>query len=287
MNWFTFSILSIFALALAELTQQKILNTSSNLNERFSAVLTFLAQSMFTIPLILFFGLQGEILKVFAPDTLPYFLVVSITGSIGMIFYLRSFKVQNISISTIFVSLSMVVSTILGIIFLNESLYFLKILGLLLILSAIISLNIKNLQLEKNHFYGLLAGLIFGLTYTLDKKVVLDIHPIVYMFWIFLTVAFYGLIFNIRQFIDSAKLAKISDYKSILVSACGYFIYNFSTFTAYTIGGEVGRVDAINNSQVFLIILVEYYIFKQTEGFARKIATAVLAFSGVLILGYL
>ncbi|EFK96195.1 hypothetical protein LDC_1793 [sediment metagenome] len=65
------------------------------------------------------------------------------------------------------------------------------------------------------------------------------------------------------------------------------FLYNFFTFTAYTLGGEVGRVDAINNSQVFLIIMAEYFILKHKDYIFKKLLAAAIAFTGVLVLGFL
>ena len=282
-----FTLLSITALAFAELLQQHLLNADNHFEERTSAVMTFLIQAIFTIPLILFSELRHTFFEVFHPNILPKFLAVALIASFGMIYYLRSFKVKNISISTIFVSLSIVVSTTLGITFLNEGFYFYKLLGIGLILTAIIAINVRNIALEKNHYYGLLAGLLFGTTYTLDKMIVLNIHPINYIFWSFTSVALFGFLLGSKKIINVVKKSKLKDYKPILFSGIGYFIYNFSTFTAYTLGGEVGRVDAINNSQVFLIILGEYFILKQKQGLVRKLLTALVAFAGVLILGYL
>ena len=126
MTWFSFSLLSIVALATAELTQQHLLNKGTHIEERTSAVLTFLVQAIFTIPIIFFTDLKHSFFSVFSSETLPYMLLVSFVASIGMIYYLRSFKVKNISISTIFISLSIVVSTTLGIVFLKEGFYFTK-----------------------------------------------------------------------------------------------------------------------------------------------------------------
>ena len=287
MTWFTFSLLSIIALASAELLQQYLLNADNHFDERTSAVLTFLVQAVFTIPFIVFTDLRYTFFDIFKPHILPKFIGVAIIASFGMIYYLKSFKVKNISISTIFVSLSIVISTSLGIILLNEGLYFYKILGIFLVLGAIVAINIKNINIEKNHYYGLIAGLLFGTTYTLDKLIVLNIHPINYIFWSFTSVAFFGFIISSKKVIHAIQKTKRNEYKPIVYSGIAYFIYNYATFTAYTLGGEVGRIDAINNSQIFLIILVEYFILNQKQGLIRKIITAIIAFSGILILGYL
>lgn len=78
----------------------------------------------------------------------------------------------------------------------------------------------------------------------------------------------------------------MKDYKEIAISGIGYFLFNYFTFRAYILGGEVGRVDAINNSQIFLIILFEFFILRQKTSLRRKLITAAIAFTGVMILGF-
>jgi drug/metabolite transporter (DMT)-like permease len=285
MNWFSLSILSVFALATAELTQQHLLNKDNALNERASAVFTFVGQSILALIILLLTPIRNQIFDIFQNNVVYRVLFVNIIASFGMVFYFRSFKVKNISISTIFVSLSAIISTILGIIFFGESIHILKFLGIALILGAIIALNYKNLELEKNHFYGLLAGCLFGVTFTLDKSLVTQIHPLVYIFWAFFMTAFFGFIFNPRSVINSVANKPWKTFVPVFISGLAYLFYNVFTFFAYRLGGEVGKVDAINNSQIFLIIAFEFLILKHTKSTGRKIVTALIAFTGVLILG--
>jgi drug/metabolite transporter (DMT)-like permease len=58
-----------------------------------------------------------------------------------------------------------------------------------------------------------------------------------------------------------------------------------ATFVAYSQHGEVGRIDAINNSQVFLILLFEFLVLRHTKGFAIRLLAAAIAFTGVYLLG--
>ncbi len=284
MTWFIFSLLSILALATAELTQQHLLNLKNGFNARTSAVLTFLFQSLIAIPFLFIFGLSDQIFSIFNQDIFPRVLLVTFISSIAMILYLKSFKVKNISISVIFISSSIIVSTFLGIIFFSESLDSLKFLGIALVLMAIVVVNYKNVTLEKNHLFGLLAGIIFGVSYVLDKSIVTSVHPFVYIFWSFLMISVWGFIFNSKTVLESIKNKKPTFYGPIMISGIAYFLFNFFTFTAYRFGGEVSRVDAINNSQVFLIILFEFFILKNTEGIMRKIISAILAVMGILLL---
>ncbi len=286
MNWFAFSLLSIGALAVAELTQQHLLNKENGIDERTSTVLTFLVQAVFTLPIILLTDLKYSVFTVFSPDLLPYIIFVTVIATFGIGYYLKSFKVENISISAIFVSFSVVISTTLGIIFLNETAYLYKFIGIALVLLAIISLNAKNITIEKNHYYGLIAGVLFGITYTFDKIIVTDINPVIYVFWAFSLVSLFGFLLYRKTVITTLKKTKFKNYYPIIISGTGYFLYNLFTFNAYVAGGEVGRVDAINNSQIFLIILVEYFVFKHKQSIGRKLMAAGIAFTGVFILGF-
>ncbi len=283
--WFYLSLLSVFALAAAELTQQKLLNTKDAVSARTSAVLTVFFQSLLILPIVIVTSLRNQIFSVFNYSISLNLIAVVFIGAIGIVFYMRSFQVQNISLSTIFVAFSAIVSTSLGIIFFHEGAYPLKFLGILLILVAIIALNFRNTYLEKNHFFGFLAGICFGVTYTLDKSIMIFVPPLVYIFWTFFFVSIVQFLMGPRDVLSSLKDKNLNSYKPILFSSLGYVMYNFLTFTAYNYGGEVGRIDAINNSQVFLIILFEYFILKHTKGMKRKIITAAIAYSGVIILG--
>src|SRR3990167_4682636 len=173
--WFYLAIISVIALAAGELTQQHLLNRKEAFTPRTSAVLTFLFQSLATLPIILFTPLKTEIFSVLKPDILWQVILVTFISSFAMVFYLKSFQVKNISLSAIFISISVVVSTVLGIIIFGESTSFLKFAGIILILAAIVGVNYKNVILEKNHYWGLAAGTLFGLAYVIDKHIVLYI----------------------------------------------------------------------------------------------------------------
>lgn len=285
MLWFYLSIGSAFALALAELSQQNLLNTKNPFTARSSTVLTFLTEAIITIPLLLALGLTKDFFIVFSPQILPRIIFVNLIASIGMVLYLKSFKVKNISLSVILNTVSVVVTTILGILLFSESINTAKILGITFVLASIILLNYKNAQLEKNHLYALIAGIMFGMAYTTDKSIVVNIHPVNYMFWVFFLTALISFFINPKLVVADIKTKEIKAYYAVVVSSLGYFLYNLFTFSSYKVGGEVGKIDAINTTYVFIIILFEYFILKHTKGTKRKLLSALIAFVGVVLLG--
>lgn len=285
MNWFIFSLLSVFTLASAELLQQKLLNGENSFDEKTSSFLTYLVQAVLLLPLILLISPLDNFFDVFGPTTLPWFAFATVIGTVAAFFYLKSLQVENISVSTIFISFSSVVSTMLGIVFLGESLYPMKILGILLVLIAIIFLNITNVKLEKNSFYGIGAGILFGTVFTIDKFIVVETDFMIYLFWVVISVSLTSLFFAFKQIKENLKTKSIDKFKPVILSGLGYLLFNLFTYKAYSLGGEVGRVDAINNSQVFLLVTAEYFILKNTESPIKKFVSAAIAFTGVFILG--
>jgi hypothetical protein len=53
---------------------------------------------------------------------------------------------------------------------------------------------------------------------------------------------------------------------------------------AFRYGAEAGKVDAINNSAIFIIILLEIIVFKNREHLWLKVCLSVLTFLGMLLL---
>ena len=92
----------MLALAAAELTQQQLLNRAARIEPRSSAVFTFWFQTLLDAAYYFLLGFRAEIFPNFTPPILPHFLVVAVIGSVGMILYLQSFKVQSISFSCFF-----------------------------------------------------------------------------------------------------------------------------------------------------------------------------------------
>ncbi len=286
MSWFSLSLFAVFALAAAELTQQHILTKKASVfPPRTSAVLTLLVQSVITIPIIILAGKGAEVIFLLQSPLFPRVLLVNAITSVAMVWYLSSFRVKNISISTIFVSFSAVVATAIGILAFQESTSAFKFIGIACVLGAIIVLNLRNISVERNHLYGLLAGIGFGISNAMDKSLTLMIHPFVYIAVGFTITAFFGFLQKPSEILDAIKKSHRQDYLPIIVSGCGYFIYNIATFFSYRLGGEVGRVDAINNSQVFVILLFEVIVLKQTRGIVRRVLAAIVAFTGVALLG--
>lgn len=278
-------MISVVAVTVADLAQQYLLQTKEPLSERASGVIVLLIQSCLALPLVFLFNAQADLLKLDDPKLLIQFLLVALVGSTAVIFYFKSLKVKNISLSIILAMFSIVITTVLGIILFDESISWLKFAGIILVVIAIIVVQWQNAIFEKNHLFGLLAGLGFGIAYTLDKSIATTVHPLVYLWVGYFLTALGIFLSGPKDVVKSASGKPFKVFWPVIVSGLAYFFHNGSTLLAYNFGGEVGRIDAINNTQVFLIILFEFFILKEKSALAKKLVTAAIAFAGVVILG--
>ena len=86
MNWFSFTAIAVLALAVAELMQQRLLNIKNAFSERASAVLTFIFQSLITIPFLFLFRVEDQLLVIFDVHIFFKILLVAFVSSIVMVF---------------------------------------------------------------------------------------------------------------------------------------------------------------------------------------------------------
>jgi drug/metabolite transporter (DMT)-like permease len=204
----------------------------------------------------------------------------------GGTFFYTSYKGNSPSISIIFGTISVVVSSILGTVFLHDTYTAPRVVGIILILSAIAFLNFnKSEKLNKYNVFAILGGLCFGVAFTLDKSMATTISPFMYLGLMCLGVALVSIVTSYRLINKEVKRLKRLDYRPIIYSGIFGSTFNLLTFFAYRYGANVGIVDAINNTTVFVVIFLEIMILKDRSNLLRKIVSAVVALAGVVLIG--
>lgn len=285
MTWFIFCLLSIFVASIADLSQQRFFKETHSLDDLTSTVVILTVECFLAFPVIWLLGLQDQLKIAFMSSLLIDLILISLLGTAGTIFYFRSLRVKNISVSIILGMFSVVVSTTLGILMFNESTDIFKFLGIFLILVAVTLSQWQNSMFENNHWFGLLAGIIFGILAVINKDVLFTLNPIVYIFCSCLIGVIITFLLRPIKILQCFATNNNSWIIPSIVAGSAYFLYNFLTFLAYTYGGDVGKMDAINNAQIFLIVIFEFFVLKHTDSITRKFITATIAFVGITILG--
>ena len=283
-SWFILTIISIVVLASAEIAQKIALTRKDDISAEANNFVVWLIQGVMALGYLLFVGPQS--LPIFSVSLLFQLLILgSVYFWAGTLYY-SSYKNGSVSINSVLVSSSIIVSTVLGIIFFGESISLLKFVGSLIIIGAIIYLNYeKGSKWNKANNYALAGAGLYGVGFTLDKAFSLSLTPHIYQILFAFSIGLTGLIYRKSQIISDLKKVEFNTLKVMSISALTFFIWNKLNFVAYSIGGEVGRIDSINNSVIFLIIIMEFFFLKDRSNLKKKIIAATIAMSGVTILG--
>ena len=134
-SWYVFALLSVIALAGAELSQKIALTHKANISAITNNFFVWIIQGIGGLFIVMLFQESN-----FSLFTIPWIrlLVVGLLYFAGGSLYYTSFKANSASVSMILVSVSVVISTTLGILFFGESTDILKFVSISLILSSII-----------------------------------------------------------------------------------------------------------------------------------------------------
>ena len=282
--WIIFALASVLTMAIAELAQKFVMVSKDNISAEANNFVVWNFQALWGLLFLL----------IFVNSPVPHLnylfflklVLLSVIYFWGGTFYYSSYKGNSAGLSAILITISVIVSTTLGIIFFNESSSFQKFIGLFLVITALIIVNLN--RSEKFNKYSILAlsgGLLYGFAFTLDKSFVLQINPHLYLPIFCFSVGWVGLLFRGKTIVTDLKKISGLSLRTMVLSSLGGFAFNTFTFLSYINRGDVGRVDAINNLAIILIIIFEIIIFKQKTELIRKIAAALVAITGLYLLG--
>ncbi len=282
--WFILTIVSVTILAFAEIAQKVALNRKDDISAEANNFGVWIFQG--TLALIYVFLFTKPIFPTLTIDLLvKMFALGSIYFWAGTLYY-TSYKGGAASVNSILVSSSIIVSTALGIIFFHESVTLLKFVGSVIILLAIVYLNYdKKLKWNKSNNYALAGAALYGIAFTLDKGFSLEFTPHIYQVLFAFSIGIVGLLYRGKIIVKDLRRIEPNTIKVVFISALTFFIWNKLNFVAYTVGGEVGRIDSINNAVVFIIILLEVFLLKDKSNLHKKIISAAIALAGISILG--
>lgn len=281
--WLIFSLLSVLVLAGTEISQKISLTQKVNISAITNNFFVWTFQGIIGLSIALIVGQfsidisQGSIIKL---------ILISFVYFAGGTLFYSSYKGNSPSISIILGTISVIISSTLGTMFLNETWSIAKIIGIIFIISAIFILNINNKEkFNKYNFLAIAGGICYGVAYTLDKSIVSNMSPFMYLGLMCLGVAIVSLLISFKTVTSESKALAIKNFYPMFSSAIFGSAFNIFTFFAYKNGANVGIADAINNSNIFFVIILEILILKDKSNLLKKLICAIIAFTGIIIIG--
>lgn len=281
--WLIFSLLSVVALAGSEISQKVSLTQKVDISAITNNFYVWTLQGIIGFILAILTGQFNIDISSLNPWKL---LIISVVYFAGGTFFYTSYKGNSPSLSLILGTVSVVISSILGNLFLNDGYNTLSIFGIVLILSAILILNFnRSEKFSKYNLFAILGGICFGIAFTLDKSFVTEISPFMYLGFLCISIAIVSAVTSFKLIIRETSRLKFNNFIPMISSASFGSSFNLFTFFAYRNGANVGVADAINNTTVFFVILVEIFILKDRSHLLRKIGSAAIATTGVILIG--
>jgi len=280
--WLVFVLFSVVVMAGSEITQKITMTAPENISSETSNFFIWLLQSL--LGLGVFFLFSNHDVN-FSWSLIPRLLLVGSVYFWGGTLYYSSYKSSSVSLSALLGTMSIVMSTTLGIIFFKESVGLLKFTGIFLIFLAIFIVKFsRKFHFDKYNWLAMAGGSLWGVAFSIDKSFVTTVNPLFYLPIFCLVTGLSGLIYRPKIILSEIKIISKKSYLSILLTAIFGTAFNTFTFLSYSHGGEVGRVDAINNTMIFLVIVLEFFILKDRQNVFRKFIAATIAITGVTIL---
>lgn len=208
---------------------------------------------------------------------------------VGNKLYYEGVKKLDVSFVAILFTFSTIVSVIWWILFHAEAVTYIKFLGIAFIMFSIIALNYVDIHrevIQKKYIWFILASAcIYGVVANVEKIVWLDFDPFVFRFRYSLCSVWLFCVFYPKDLKQDLVYVKEWYFWWInALTAISFSLWNIGTLLAFKYGAEAGKVDAINNSAIFIIILLEILVLKNRDNIWLKIVLSILTFCGMLLL---
>lgn len=294
MNWFVLTLVATICLSLFNIFSKHLLSDKKTDPVAFGAFLQ-LGVAIITIPFVLAYGWRWDL----SLESLTLTAAVALLYTIASAAYYTALAHLEISLVLIVISLDSVFSQITGNIFLGEPITLNKAIAGVLIFSAVVlavltpkdhsgkdNIN-KPSKINKYYLLVLLNVVIYSLTIIIDKILVGSyFNPLSYQFVNFaLPGIMILLLFPKSRRTIPDLLKRNNKWPLTFLTVVMLFLTYFSVFSAYKIGGEVGRVTPILGSQVVIVVIIGALYLGERKNFLRKLIAGSLVVIGLFLMG--
>ena len=222
------------------------------------------------------------------PDIHTYTLnsVLMIGATIALVIALHTTNVLALqkleaSVYSILYNLRIVITTILGIVFLSEKILPLQILGGLLIFLAVVTVRQKGSESlsAKGFKWGLLAALVISFLNLFEKILIKDIGYLEYAMPVMvITATLMWIVLFIKRKKVSIKYFKEPRTIQLMIfralSAYGFTL-------AFYAGGLLSVSSYISSLSVIIMVILGVWLLKERDYLDRKVLATILAFLGL------
>ncbi|XWO13743.1 EamA-like transporter family [Candidatus Hepatincola sp. Pdp] len=196
------------------------------------------------------------------------------------ILYFRALSLIDLSTYTVLSRLTLVWSSVIGIIFFKEKLHSFHLIGIVLIMSA----NLLYLHQAKFNKQGVIyivgSTLCLSCALALDKYLTSFINPIIIVFFGFLGTS---IICSLRVKLKEIFPLNFKYLYAVLASLMGTLGY-ICLLTSLSLG-DISKILPMFQGSTILYTLLGFLVFKEFKEWKLKLASGIIAIIGVVIIG--
>lgn len=283
MSWQVLIGVSVVTFSFSTLLQRTILKRAGVSPIAFTILFQFLVGF-----LILIFGVFSGANMDVRPNLgtiLPNLIASPFLYAFANVLLAKALSKTEASKFTIIFSSRVIFTILTAAIFLNESLNGRQFLGTALVLSSVVLVNLngKKLELGKPDLLALLSAILFGVGNVNDRYILkfANIYP--YMVFDFVAPTLLLLIFYFKEVPQIKKFLE-ARFALLLLTLCGIYAVSATTFlSALKFGENVSQISVVNLTSVIITVLLSFIFLKETDGWPKKIAGALLSFIGLIL----
>ena len=256
-----------------------------------SAYLISFSRWIFAMPVLTLVTFQGEFPLSISIETIIYILILIPLEILAMILYVKAIADYDLSITVPLLSLTPLFLLVTGYLFLDEAIKPFGVAGVLLLLFGIYIMNLSTLReglfspfkavfTNRGSLLVVIVAIIYTITSTIGKKVVLLTNPAFFSFWYILILSI-G-IMPVIYFKGESPLHVFKNFKINFLIGTLVGLSAYTLFTAYSFA-PIAYVIAVKRTAIVFSVLLGRLIFHE-PAFGKRALGAGLAFIGVVLM---
>lgn len=281
LNWQVLVLISAITYSLSSLLQRVLMRDDTSDPYLYSIVFQ-LTVGVLIFVYTLFVGFNLPNLIAFIPNLMAMTVLYAL-GGIALFQAFKSVDAASAGILTSTRSLWMVLGSTL---MLHEVVSITRLLGALLIIMGVslASIDKKGLAFKSGCWYGLAAGMLYGLAFVNDAFMVKHMDVPSYMVICFLIPPVVLMLLRPQTLKHVNDFASINNLGRMMLLAVFNGTAAVTVFLSYQHGGDVSQVGPISQTQAVLTVFLGAFLLKEKKQLLYKFLGAVATVGGVALL---
>ncbi len=281
LNWQILVLISAITYSLSSLLQRVLMRDDTSDPYLYSIVFQ-LTVGVLIFVYTLFVGFNLPNLIAFIPNLVAMTVLYAL-GGIALFQAFKSVDAASAGILTSTRSLWMVLGSTL---LLHEVVGITRLLGALLIIGGVslVSLEKKGLAFKSGLWYGLAAGMLYGLAFVNDAFMVKYMDVPSYMVITFFIPPLALILLRPQTLKHVNDFANFNKLSRMIVLGGVYGTAAVTVFLSYQHGGDVSQVGPISQTQAVLAVFLGAFLLKEKKQLLYKFLGAVATVGGVALL---